>query len=127
MNYQDQAINFCKKYNVTFKVSEGTFKKHFYTDKEPRWVFKITLKRNEKSYTFNFGQSIAAGNIKPTEYNVLTCLVKYDPETFENFCSEYGYDNDSISALKTYKAVCKEWKGVDRLFSDIIDELREIQ
>jgi len=65
--------------------------------------------------------------IEPTMYDVLTCLTKYDPETFENFCSEYGYDEDSRTAERTYKAVCKEYEAVDRLFSDVMEELQEIQ
>lgn len=65
--------------------------------------------------------------VSPSLYDVLACLTKYDPGTFENFCSDFGYDSDSISALKTYKAVCKEWQKVDLLFGDVIDELQEIQ
>lgn len=64
----------------------------------------------------------------PNEYDILTCLTKYDPETFENFCSEYGYDYDSRSAEKTYKAVVEEYKNVTMLWNDDeIDQLSEIQ
>ena len=54
----------------------------------------------------------------PTMYDILVCLTKYDPDSFENFCSEYGYDTDSRKAEKTYNAVCDEWLNVSRLFSD---------
>jgi hypothetical protein len=54
-------------------------------------------------------------------------LEKNDPETFEEFCSWYGLDTDSISALKTYKAVKREFNGVNRLFSDVLEQLQEIQ
>lgn len=62
----------------------------------------------------------------PTAYDVLACLTKYDPGTFENFCAEYGYDTDSRKALETYLAVQKEWQGVARLFGDCLDEYAEI-
>ena len=52
---------------------------------------------------------------------------EYNPETFEDFCSEYGYNTDSINAQKTYKAVKREFNGVYRLFSDILEQLQEIQ
>lgn len=65
--------------------------------------------------------------VSPSMYSVLTCLTKSDPGTFDDFCSEFGYDSDSISALRTYKAVCKEWQNVENLFSDVLDELQEIQ
>ena len=60
-------------------------------------------------------------------YDILSCLEKYENANFDDFCSNYGYDNDSIKALKTYKAVSKEYKNVFRLFGDIMEELQEIQ
>jgi hypothetical protein len=92
-----------------------------------RWIFRLKLTRNGKRYTFNFGQSHAQGENNPTIYDVLTCLTKYEPGTFDNFCADYGYDNDSIKAFKTYKAVCREFNAVNRLFGDILEELQEIQ
>ena len=64
----------------------------------------------------------------PTAYDVLACLTKYDPGTFENFCSDFGYDDDSITAHRTYEAVIKEWQGTQALFTDAeLDQLQEIQ
>lgn len=66
--------------------------------------------------------------IAPSEYTILCCLTKYNPETFEDFCSEFGYDTDSRRAKKTYKAVVKEWLMITSLFSDEeLEALREIQ
>lgn len=127
MDYQQQANDFATKHNVKLKINRTTYGKHFAEDKESRYIFNCTLTRNRKRYTFNFGQSIAAGNTKPAMYDILTCLTKYNPETFENFCSEYGYNTDSINAQKTYKAVKREFNGVNRLFSDILEQLQEIQ
>ena len=127
MNYLQQANDFAKKHNVKMKINSVNYCKHFSDDKEERYVFIITLSRNGKKYTFNFGQSIAAGSKEPTMYDILTCLEKYESRDFEDFCSNYGYDSDSIKALKTYKAVYKEYKAVVRLFGDIMEELQEIQ
>lgn len=66
--------------------------------------------------------------IPPTNYDVLACLTKYDPNTFEDFCSEFGYDTDSKTAEKTYNAVKDEYKNVCMLFTDEeIELLQEIQ
>lgn len=54
----------------------------------------------------------------PTMYDILVCLTKYDPDSFENFCSEYGYDTMSDKAEKTYNAVYDEWLNVSRLFNE---------
>ena len=65
---------------------------------------------------------------KPTACDILACLTKYDPETFEDFCSNYGYDTDSRSAEKIYNAVKTEWQNVKNMFSGKeIEELQEIQ
>lgn len=127
MNYLQQATEFAAKHNVTMKINSVNYGKHFPDDKESRYIFNITLKRNRKQYTFNFGQSLASGSEEPTMYDILTCLEKYESRDFEDFCSNYGYDTDSIKALKTYKAVDREYKAVNRLFGDIMEELQEIQ
>lgn len=127
MDYQQQANEFATATGTKLKINRTTYGKHFADDKESRYIFNCTLTRNRKRYTFNFGQSIAAGNVEPTMYDILTCLTKYNPETFESFCMEYGYNPDSIKALNTYKAVKREFHGVNRLFGDILEQLQEIQ
>lgn len=63
----------------------------------------------------------------PSEYSVLSCLTKYDPGSFENFCSEFGYDEDSKTTERTYNAVVSEWRNVCMIWTDEeIEELREI-
>lgn len=55
---------------------------------------------------------------RPTAYGVLACLTTHDPIDFENFCSGYGYNNDSIIAQNTYKGVQEEYNNLKMLFSD---------
>jgi hypothetical protein len=62
----------------------------------------------------------------PTAYDVLACLTKNDPGTFEDFCADYGYDDDSRKAEGIYREVQKEWANVERVFGDVIEELQEI-
>lgn len=69
---------------------------------------------------------IAQAKVPPTLYDVLSCITKYDPGTFNEFCSEFGYNNDSLKDFATYQDVCKEYENVYRLFSDCLDELQEI-
>jgi hypothetical protein len=130
--YQLQAENFQKKIGLKFKSSWVKYGKHFQGDKQDRHIFKITLSRNGKRFSFNFGQSIN-NTQNPNIYDVLRCLQKYDVGTFENFCGD-GYElyNDECTgknknSFKLYKAVCKEYENVEKLFSDCLDELQEIQ
>lgn len=136
IDYQKQGADFLKNTNTSLKVKFLKNDYHFPEDKQTRDIFRITLKRQGKGvYSFNFGQSIKestyCGDNKPSAYTILTCLTKYDIGSFEDFCSEYGYDDQKLSeylkVLKIYKAVKKEYEGVNRLFSDVMDKLNDIQ
>lgn len=64
----------------------------------------------------------------PNAYDVITCLQKSDPGTFEDFCSEYGYDNDSRKAEDVWRACCAEWDKVRRFFTpEEVGQIQEIQ
>ena len=85
----------------------------------------------KRNLQYDFGTAKADRIIRPvppSEYDVLSCLTKYDPESFEDFCSEFGYDTDSKKADKVYSGVKEEWLNVCRMWSDSeIEELCEIQ
>lgn len=129
-SYEAQANEFLAnaKSTITFKW-EG-YRPYFADEKDSRDVWKFTIKTQLGSYTGTFGQSLANSQkaLQPTAYDILTVVTKYDPGTFEEFCSELGYDTDSRRAENTWKAVVKEWKGISRIFTDEqIDALQEIQ
>lgn len=63
--------------------------------------------------------------IAPNEYDLLAGLTKNDVGTLEDFCSEFGYDEDSKKAEKTYNAVKEEYNKVCTIFND--EELTELQ
>lgn len=128
MNYQEQANTFAQAKKITLTINGSKYGKHFTDDKESRYIFNCTLKHNRKQYTFNFGQSISAGMQEPTIYDVLSCLQKYDVGTFDDFCGDFGYNNDSIKAHKTYLAVEREYNNMLRVFgADLLEQMQEIQ
>lgn len=56
----------------------------------------------------------------PFSASVLHCLVADSSAidtSFEYWCSEYGYDTDSISALKTYQTCCDNAKKLKNIFT----------
>lgn len=137
MDYQAQGNDFLKKHNITFKAKFLKNDYHFQEDKDTRDIFRITFSRKFPSlipakFSINFGQSIkestGCGDNKPTAYDVLACIQKYDVGSFENFCGDFGYNGDSRHAEKIYKGVLKEWEKVSYFFSESeISELQEIQ
>jgi hypothetical protein len=130
--YIKKATDFLKKTKTTFKVEYLKTGKYFPDDKEERDIYNITLIHGPRSYSFTFGQSILESRKisrkMPNEYDVLACLTKHDPGTFEDFCFDFGYDTDSKKAEKTYNAVKDEYSSVCYLFStDEIEEMQEIE
>ena len=65
---------------------------------------------------------------RPDCYEVLACLTKYDPGTFENFCAECGYDEDSRTAERIYIAVQNEFANLKRIFDpEQLEAMQEIE
>lgn len=146
--YEKQVNDFMTKTGATMESKLLGNMPYFDDDKESRDVYQITLKRNGKVYSFRFGQSIANSGdevkrnprgktmydhelikrkrISPTAYDILACVQKSDPGTFSDFCGDFGYDEDSRKAEKTYFAVQKEWKGIESIFGDVLLDLQEI-
>lgn len=123
--YNQGAYKIAEALNLKMKVKYHDFGKHWEGDKDNRHIFKVTLKKDGRQYTFKFGQSIAEGSNEPTLYDVLACLQKYEVGTFEDFCGQFGYDEDSRSAEKIYKGVVKEFENMERLFN--VEELELLQ
>lgn len=57
-DYTKQANDFLKKTGSKLEVEFLRNGKHFSTDKENRDIYKCTLSRGIRSYTFEFGQSL---------------------------------------------------------------------
>jgi hypothetical protein len=70
---------------------------------------------------------IVPTKIEPTPYSVLAILDANSPESFEGFCSDFGYDTDSRKALDTFLAVQKQTGELRRLFTTKeLEQLSEI-
>lgn len=65
---------------------------------------------------------------KPTEYDILACVEKYGYYSFNDFCAEFGYSTDSISAKEIFLACGEEYTGFRRIFTkEQMEKLRGIQ
>lgn len=131
--YEEQALEFCRKYGVTIKA-EGSVR----PDKTFGGLdYHVMILRNGKRWSFWFTDSIAnkRSGKKPTAYDVLACLEKYEvADNLHGFCAEFGYNEfdeytckEDKESKRIWKAVQKEYKNVIRIFGDCLDELCEIQ
>lgn len=131
--YEEQAMEFANKYGVKLKVLGSEYKvMESFDDDQARFVFKCRLSRGRRRYTFEFGQSLAAKDKKPTMYEVLACMAKWEAGSMEEFCREYGYDTLPMwkypMVKKIYLAVRREYQAMRRLFpeQEAMEELCEI-
>jgi hypothetical protein len=126
--YQIDAEKFLTDTNTKLEVYFTGTRPHFTDEKVERDVYSVTLTRGNKSYTFDFGDTIAntekhrIGQIgtwsKPNAYDILACLTTYEPEdNIDDFMAMYGYEKASV-ALKVYEAVKAEYKGLTSLYND---------
>lgn len=126
--YEKQANDFLKRHGIRFKFTFIDYGYYFNNDQQPRNIYRLALVRKDtrSRYSTRFGASIndTRKRIDPTAYDLLACITKTDPGTFADFCSEYGYDVDSRSALRTYHKVKRDWAKVEAFFSQ--DELQEL-
>lgn len=62
---------------------------------------------------------------KPSAYDILACLGNEISERFEEFCHDFGYNEDSIKAKGIYKRARAEFLALQTLYSD--EELEMLQ
>jgi len=150
--YDKQAENFINKTGLKIEKQYLGHMPYFSDDDEYRAVFKITFKCRNREFSFNYGNSImnswvlyegykqkslnlrpALEKVKkdyspPSDYDILSAMEKYNPESFDYFCDKYSYSNDSIKALKVYHKVQKQYYNMVNMFTDEeIELLRDIQ
>lgn len=126
--YEKIAKDFCKKNHVKIWFS-------FIGRKQWKEIgaavntYRVSIMTPIKSFTVTFHDSInhTVTGARPTKYNVLACLTKYDPGSFEDFCNEFGYDEYNRNSMSTYRAVLKEWEKMEEAFTEEqLEELRKI-
>ncbi len=128
-------------YNITLSNPAGAMNFDFWDSIHNTEIRQMNLEAYaEKRYncrfdSLNYSEKVKAQKelkekkaaAQPTAYDVLACMTKYDPGTFENFCSEFGYNEDSCTAEKIYFAVQKEYSQLTKIFTpEQLEEMQEI-
>lgn len=132
MEYIKKAKEFCEKTGTKVSINFEGCNPCPWDEGRLHNEYKVIIKRNHKQMTVHFWDSLynTKVNEKPTEYDILACLEKYDVGELDDFIADFGYvisDSKSYAEIMgTYKAVKKEHKNVVRVFGDVIEELAEI-
>lgn len=80
-------------------------------------AIKRTLNTLKENKVLSKNKKLEGNAKEPSLYEVLACLQKYPVGDFEEFCSLFGYDEDSREAERTFNAVHKEYEGLSSLFT----------
>jgi hypothetical protein len=94
-------------------------------DKQDEWQqnansWSVTLRYRGRQFTADFFQGPAITS-EPTVAGVLSCLLRdaqAGDNTFEDFCGEMGYDEDSRKAERIWKSCQKIAENLQRLLGD---------
>ena len=117
------------QFKITTTFIEKLKDKYGYANK-----YKVTIRNGKKRFSTIFTDSInnTQKGIKSPDIDIIYCIVS-DAQcvqwngSFEDFCSEFGYDTDSRSAERIYRACEKTHDNIQRLFnSDGFDFLSAV-
>ena len=105
-------------------------------DKPAKWDGRnhnnhtVTVRNTEtgKKTSFDFWASLADPELS-SEYDIINAFYCFVSDaiagemTFEDFCSDFGYDNDSMTAYKTWKACKRSAAKLSRITTEDIYDL----
>lgn len=129
------------KYQFTITTPKGSYTSYFWDSLHNTEISEMTaddmakkiyrahydvLRMHERTKVLKELHALKA-EARPNEYDVLACLEKYSYDSFSDFCAEFGYSTDSISAREIFLACCEEYVGLRRIFTEEqMEKLREI-
>jgi hypothetical protein len=131
--YDTQAEQFLTSNGIKFRATLSDTKAPAWGDNGKHGHhYRVTLSKPAARLTFDFWSSIADAEkgiktVRP--YSVLACISgdAYTPETFADFCGEYGYESDSIKALQTFRRCSAFAKRLRAFFTEAeLEQLQEI-
>jgi hypothetical protein len=131
--YDQQAEHFLTSNGVKFRATLSDTKAPAWSDGGKHGHhYRVTLSKPTARLTFDFWSSIAdaeKGIKTVSPYSVLACISgdAYTPETFADFCGEFGYESDSIKALQTFRRCSAFAKRLQAFFTESeLEQLQEI-
>lgn len=135
----DSNLHNCYWFTIT--TPKGSHSGKFYDSLHNTEISDMSLmdycrkyhKRNPMDMTFyernKWTKELAKlkANAIPSEYDILATVEKYSYDNFSDFCAEFGYSTDSISARETFLACGEEYAGLRRIFTEEqMEKMREI-
>jgi hypothetical protein len=94
--------------------------------KAERGMYVAKRVRGLQGHSLNAKQWVVNPSAAGILYSLLSDMSALDT-CFDDWCGDFGYDSDSLSALNTYQACCDGGKKIRALFSnEQIEQLQEL-
>lgn len=123
--YNEAAQLFCNETDTKiYTYFKGWEVNKLWKEKFSRPKYTVIIKRRDKKFQITFWSGV--NNREITKYDILTALQKYNCFDYDTFCSDYGLEEYNKQSRKVWKLSYREYENVLNLFSDVMDELREI-
>ncbi len=91
------------------------------------WRVTLRYRRRRLTVPFYTGPAIER---EPSAADVLSCIIsdaRAGEQDFEDFCSEFGYDNDSRKAERTWKSCASMAPKVRQLLGEDFEEFERAE
>lgn len=130
--YEAKAQNFLDKHGLKIKTAwKGSDAPAWAKDTVHGDKYRVSIKRQRQSVSFDFWGSYhdKQNGIAPTPYSILACVSGdiNGPENFSEFCSVYGYDEDSRADYQLFLRASKLARKLRAFFyADEIEDLADI-
>ena len=123
--YNEAAQLFCNETDTKiYTYFKGWEVNKLWKENFSRPKYTVIIKRENKQFSITFWNGV--NNREITKYDILTALQKYNCFDYDTFCSDYGLEEYNKQSRKVWKLSYREYENVLNLFSDVMDELREI-
>lgn len=123
--YNEAAQLFCNETDTKiYTYFKGWEVNKLWKENFSRPKYTVIIKRRDKKFQITFWSGV--NNREMTKYDILTALQKYNCFDYDTFCSDYGLEEYNKQSRKVWKLSYREYENVLNLFSDVMDELREI-
>jgi len=109
-----KAKKFMRKTGSTMDIE---FLGTLYNDEWNHHRYEVTLQTRRGSYVFIYNMGLAHAVGECTYKEVLPGIGYEVPITFDEFCSDFGYDNDSIKASGIYDALKDEAAALAEMYT----------
>ena len=119
VTYKEFEINAIYKGDKAATWNKNNFNRH---------IVYVKNKTTGAKTSFEFWASIANPTLE-TEYDVLNAFYCFVSDalsglnSFEDFCGEFGYDTDSMSAYKTFNACKRAYKKFEKIEDSETDDI----